>query len=460
MDLEDTNILENNGHIMKQSSLFSTQKLPLPFTDLACLSTPDNQSIKLANSDFTDMFSNKKRDNLLFTYNGFGNGLGNGTFNLKLDNSDMSEHEVNTPSNKKTKLRHKNDEFKPYNSTPSNYVKYISECFKKQYSQSIDFIKLIGRGTYADVYKVKVDCTNYALKVFRNKGEKKDILQVKKELDIMNHLSSHPCILEYVNYITLPKLNIVSIIMPLMSHNLNDLVENRFLWSNFDECKIIDIMYKILCGVRYMHKSRIIHRDLKPSNILIDLNQKNVKIADFGLSGLSNDNEELIQSQSYRAPEIVLDEFHNYDSSIDIWSVGLIFCFLATTRHIIIRQDKQKIPSNILIEMIINLIGFDNKGDLEFVRNIRNSMARIYTEKYIDSLKNTDFKKGIDNIFQEDNQLKELINNMLFLNPKIRISAENAIQHIYFNTFRSNISESLKQEFERTVPTLYIDNFN
>lgn len=345
-----------------------------------------------------------------------------------------------------------------------NYMQYISNCFKRQFHESIQFIKLIGSGTYADVYNVKVNCNSYALKVFRikdgNKFMKNDKLLIKKELDIMNHLKSHPCILECINYIKVERLNIVCIVMPLMTHDLNKLVENYNLWSNFDESKIIDIMYKILCGVRHMHKAKICHRDLKPSNILIDLDERKVKIADFGLSGLASDDFELIQSQSYRAPEIVLDEFHNYDESIDIWSIGLIFCFLIHERHIIIKQDRKKIPSNELIKMIINLVGFDNEGDMEFVKNIQNRNAKNYTESYIAKLANTDFKKDIDNIFLEDNDLKDLIKNMLFLNPKIRISAEKAIQHPYLTSFRSNYSESLRKKFECTRPNLYIEKYN
>jgi mitogen-activated protein kinase 1/3 len=59
------------------------------------------------------------------------------------------------------------------------------------------------------------------------------------------------------------------------------------------------ILYQILDGVDYMHGSGIIHRDLKPANILIYCSNCLVKIADFGLSRVLNDNLEENYSNNF-----------------------------------------------------------------------------------------------------------------------------------------------------------------
>lgn len=40
----------------------------------------------------------------------------------------------------------------------------------------------------------------------------------------------------------------------------------------------------MLQGLLFCHGRRVIHRDLKPQNILVDVSNKIVKLADFGLA--------------------------------------------------------------------------------------------------------------------------------------------------------------------------------
>ena len=43
------------------------------------------------------------------------------------------------------------------------------------------------------------------------------------------------------------------------------------------------IIYKLLCALKYLHSANVIHRDLKPGNILINSNG-DVKVCDFGIA--------------------------------------------------------------------------------------------------------------------------------------------------------------------------------
>ena len=59
--------------------------------------------------------------------------------------------------------------------------------------------------------------------------------------------------------------------------------------SETETCKFL---MQILSGVEYIHKLNLVHRDLKPENLLLDDNM-NIKIVDFGLSNIFQENEKL-----------------------------------------------------------------------------------------------------------------------------------------------------------------------
>lgn len=69
------------------------------------------------------------------------------------------------------------------------------------------------------------------------------------------------------------------------------------------------------------------HRDIKPQNILIDKKTLTVKISDWGLADYYLPETEYnvrVASRHYKGPELLLNN-RNYDFSLDIWSLGLVF---------------------------------------------------------------------------------------------------------------------------------------
>eukprot|EP00042_Codosiga_hollandica_P021130 m.71906 g.71906 ORF g.71906 m.71906 type:complete len:366 (-) comp50209_c0_seq1:227-1324(-) len=115
------------------------------------------------------------------------------------------------------------------------------------------------------------------------------------------------------------------------------------------------ITYQILRGLKYLHSAKVIHRDLKPSNITIN-DENQIKIIDLGLARSYDPNGSLklslqVQTQPYRAPEVLVEHRH-YDDRIDVWSVG---CILA---EMIARRPLLAFPSPVeQFRGIVRLIG-------------------------------------------------------------------------------------------------------
>lgn len=87
-------------------------------------------------------------------------------------------------------------------------------------------------------------------------------------------------------------------------------------------------MQQLLTGVKYLHDNDVMHRDIKGANVLLD-GEGTLKVADFGLAKQYDKFRKMYTNKVvtlwYRAPELLLGS-HNYNKSLDIWSVG---CFMA-----------------------------------------------------------------------------------------------------------------------------------
>lgn len=114
---------------------------------------------------------------------------------------------------------------------------------------------------------------------------------------------------------------------------INDL-KSRRKW--FSEQALLRILTDILTGLSYLHANNCIHRDLKPENIFID-NFNRCAIGDFGFSRVVENADHLamsmVGSYFYIAPEIM--RHIEYDSKVDMFSLGCILFLICTHTHAI-----------------------------------------------------------------------------------------------------------------------------
>ena len=225
--------------------------------------------------------------------------------------------------------------------------------------------KLLGEGSYSNVYEVIKSENNkkYAIKVGKSSKEDEEIMS--NELTILRKLGEHNNIIKLYDSFILKnkskKEKNVCLVLDNLGCDLNvikrlfkyngdiniksDNESEESIESNNESINIKGIPlnlskkigYQILDGLKHMHDKNIIHTDLKLENILItnkleDIKYNkdiNIKICDFGTSHSTNDKCSYnIGTIDYCAPECIIGL--PYGKGIDIWAFGCILFEIIT----------------------------------------------------------------------------------------------------------------------------------
>jgi male germ cell-associated kinase len=104
----------------------------------------------------------------------------------------------------------------------------------------------------------------------------------------------------------------------------------------FEEQEVRLVLFQVLRGLHYTHKSGVFHRDVKPENILCaGSGLEHLKLADFGLArdmvSAVPPLTDYVSTRWYRAPEILL-KFPAYSWHVDIWAAGALMAELYLQR--------------------------------------------------------------------------------------------------------------------------------
>ncbi|KAL4341683.1 hypothetical protein GQ457_08G011550 [Hibiscus cannabinus] len=149
-----------------------------------------------------------------------------------------------------------------------------------------------------------------------------DVDDVKREIQIMHHLSGHPNVISIKG--SYEDSMAVHVVMELCAGGeLFDRIVKR---GHYSERKAAEIARTIVSVVEACHAMGVMHRDLKPENFLFVNQEENspLKAIDFGLSIFFKPGDTLtdvVGSPYYVAPEVLRK---HYGPEADVWSAGVI----------------------------------------------------------------------------------------------------------------------------------------
>ncbi|SCO72717.1 calcium-dependent protein kinase 7, putative [Plasmodium vivax] len=261
----------------------------------------------------------------------------------------------------------------------------------------------LGQGKFSTVYRGINKQTNaeFAIKVIDKRSVsiyEKELL--RSEISILR-LLRHPNVI-YLKEIINTKETLYISMELVKGGELYDFLLTETRLSEIHANKIVTQLIKT---VAYLHRCGIIHRDIKPENILLTDKSRDaqIKLTDFGLSTLCAPNELLKEpcgTLAYVAPEVIT--LQGYNHKVDAWSIGIILFLLLS--------GKLPFPINKNTEMNIQK---------NYVLNFKDHIWKSISSS-----------------------AKDLISKLLELNVEKRISANEALEHIWIKNPTAVINEN------------------
>ena len=309
-------------------------------------------------------------------------------------------------------------------------------------NEIFEIIDILGSGTYGTVYKANLLVENnvkVAVKKIKIEMENEGVPSTAlREISILRDLK-HPNIVELKN--VLCKDQKLFLIFELLQTDLKKFIESYYIkeksnnkmykninnnvnFNTFDiqESLIKKYMHQLLSGIAYCHSKKVIHRDLKPANLLLD-SEGILKIADFGLARVFSvpirPYTKEVLTLWYRAPEILLGSIE-YNTSVDIWSVGCIFAEMYLKKPLFFGEyDIDQIFK------IFNILGTPNMATWPDVYNLQY-FKKTFPKWDAKSLNQVIPKMSVLGL--------DLLSKLLVYDPNQRITAKQALSHVILIT--------------------------
>lgn len=263
----------------------------------------------------------------------------------------------------------------------------------------------LGSGTFAKVYlaydtqkKIHVALKRFNLPELQNMqfgiSQLKRELVIMKKMHHMNILAMHEILYDDQKHLVYTVLDYA---------DCGSLESQTDLQPN----EIKSIYYQVLTGLSYIHGLKMVHQDMKPSNILL-CSDGRVLISDFGVGHSFQSTDMFLGSPAFQAPELLGDSKSEDPTKEDVWSVGVS-----------------------LYQTLFNRLPFEGDTLYEIIRNEMTSKLVIPE--------------------CSDRAAADLLVEMLEVNPKMRISIAEAMEHPFF-AHRSDEAPDFSR-LKKTIPT-------
>eukprot|EP00180_Rhodochaete_pulchella_P001763 Plantae.Rhodophyta-Rhodochaete_pulchella.ctg2632.p1 GENE.Plantae.Rhodophyta-Rhodochaete_pulchella.ctg2632~~Plantae.Rhodophyta-Rhodochaete_pulchella.ctg2632.p1 ORF type:complete len:481 (+),score=88.32 Plantae.Rhodophyta-Rhodochaete_pulchella.ctg2632:101-1444(+) len=264
---------------------------------------------------------------------------------------------------------------------------------------------IIGMGAFAEVrlgYD-KESGEQVAIKIMKkNKKDRELMKSVESEIHFIRKNIHNPYVVRTFDVFN-TKDNLFIVMEYLGGGMLYDILSAE---GQFSEAHASEIMREIMSGLKCLHDHDIVHRDIKPENVLCCSREwpYRVKLADFGLADFVLEDtfgdkctRGMYGTPYFVAPEVIRGE--PYGAPVDVWSCGVL-----------------------LYNMLSGELPFDGANIKEVLKRVKIGSFDFPDSEWA-------------NISDE---VKDLIQGLLAYNPKVRLTAKQALEHPWLTSSHLN----------------------
>ena len=374
------NIELYNKNNVKNNSVYRKPIVKLPF-DLSRSLSKNKTSIEQYE---------KKKGNLLNTVNDltFRSLLKNYYANTIETQKEISKNnEENNKNNNNDNNKNNNNNYENENNErdENEYYELSSDLNMNEYKM----LKLIGNGSYANIYLVEHIKTKiqYAVKKIITDGEN-ELEKIKLEINIIKALQELDKQNKYFVHIykySIKKLDVTSnsiyFLMPLAISDWGKQIQNNNIF--FNEKALIKILKNSSAGLSIMQYKNIAHRDIKPQNILM-MNNGNYLLCDFDecifvkkaygsfdIRGTEMFMSPILENSVYSGNKKA--KFNIYKS--DVYSLGLCFVYAITKEFDILNKIRKCSNDEMNKNLILNNIAGEEEYSDHFISIIMQMIS-------------------------------------------------------------------------------------
>ena len=200
---------------------------------------------------------------------------------------------------------------------PKEYWDYESIAVQWGEQEDYEVIRKVGRGKYSEVFEGVnvVNDERCVIKILKPVKKKK----IRREIKILQNLCGGPNIIKLLDIVRDPQSKTPSLIFEHVNNT-----DFKILYPTLTDMDIRFYIYELLVALEFSHSNGIMHRDVKPHNVMIDHENRALRLIDWGLAEFYHAGREYnvrVASRYFKGPELLVD-LQEYDYSLDMWSLG------------------------------------------------------------------------------------------------------------------------------------------